>query len=395
MKMHLQKELKPEPDAALQSPTVNTAPGVFYWPERRQWQGIPGIERSPSGRLFATWYSGGENEGPENYVLLGTSQDDGETWFEPQAVIQPVSPVRAFDPVLWYDPFGVLWWFWSQSYGLFDGRAGVWAVHCLDASVAQPQWSRPVRLFDGIMMNKPTVLRDGTWMAPAAVWKVVLPGFDVRNEMRSLRFSNVYASKDQGTTWTLRGQADVRHRHFDEHMIIERRDGTLWMLVRTKTGIGEASSTDEGKSWSAATTDRFPGPNSRFFIRRLQSGRLLLINHVGFHGRNNLTAMLSDDDGATWYGHLLLDERSDVSYPDGTESADGTCYVIYDRERIGAKEVLLATFTESDVAVGRPVSRVCKFKGVVSKARPKFGSADCITVLFQNESGTGDKKCCD
>ena len=366
--MQSPKKLTSEPDVALLSATVNTTPGMMYGPERREWQGIPGIERSGSGRLFATWYSGGKNEGPENYVLLATSEDDGQTWSEPQAVIHPASSVRAFDPVIWHDPRGVLWWFWSQSYGLFDGRGGVWAMRCIDTSVAHPQWSTPERLFDGIMMNKPTVVRDGTWMAPAAVWRVVLPTFGVRKEMRNLRFSNVYASTDQGATWTLRGQADVRHRHFDEHMIVERRDGTLWMLVRTETGIGEAVSTDDGKSWSAATQDVFSGPNSRFFIRRLHSGRLLLVNHVGFRGRNNLTAMLSEDDGTSWYGHLLLDERFDVSYPDGIEGSNGNCYVIYDRERTGAKEILLATFTENDVAAGRPVSCACKLKRVISKA---------------------------
>jgi hypothetical protein len=78
--------------------------------------------------------------------------------------------------------------------------------------------------------------------------------------------------------------------------------------------------------------------------------------------------MLSEDDGKTWYGHLVLDERADVSYPDGVERSDGVSYVIYDRERTGAKEILLATFTEDDVAAGEPTSRVCRLNGVVSRA---------------------------
>ena len=31
-------------------------------------------------------------------------------------------------------------------------------------------------------------------------------------------------------------------RQFDEHMFIERRDGSLWLLARTKYGIGESVS---------------------------------------------------------------------------------------------------------------------------------------------------------
>jgi hypothetical protein len=360
--MNARKEL------ALQPPTLDTMPGIEYSSDRRLWQGIPGIECTRTGRLLATWYSGGKNEGPENYCLLASSEDDGQAWSEPLAVIDPPDPVRAFDPVLWHDPNGLLWWFWSQSFDLFDGRAGVWAVRCLNSSASHLQWSEPQRIFDGIMMHKPTVLADGTWLAPAAIWSVVLPGFVVRDDMRKLRFSNVYASRDRGANWSLLGQADVPSRHFDEPMIVQRQDGTLWMLVRTVAGIGEATSTDGGRTWSASPETVLAGPNSRFFIRRLCSGRLLLVNHHRFQGRNNLTAMLSEDDGKTWYGHLVLDERADVSYPDGVERSDGVSYVIYDRERTGAKEILLATFTEDDVAAGEPTSRVCRLNGVVSRA---------------------------
>jgi hypothetical protein len=94
----------------------------------------------------------------------------------------------------------------------------------------------------------------------------------------------------------------------------------------------------------------------------------LLVNHYRFQGRNNLTAMLSEDEGKTWYGHLILDERSDVSYPDGVEGSGGVCYVIYDRERTKAKEILLARFTETDVEAGKPATEACRLKQLVSKA---------------------------
>ena len=32
-------------------------------------------------------------------------------------------------------------------------------------------------------------------------------------------------------------------RQFDEHMFVERKDGSLWLLVRTNYGIGESIST--------------------------------------------------------------------------------------------------------------------------------------------------------
>ena len=38
--------------------------------------------------------------------------------------------------------------------------------------------------------------------------------------------------------------------------------------------------------------------------------------------RRHLTAFISTDDGRTWGGGLMLDERRGVSYPDGQQTAD-------------------------------------------------------------------------
>lgn len=77
------------PDFALQPPTINTNPGPEYASWTRMYQGIPGIERTAKGRLWAGWTAGGVEEGPMNYVVLVTSTDDGKTWSEPRLVIQP------------------------------------------------------------------------------------------------------------------------------------------------------------------------------------------------------------------------------------------------------------------------------------------------------------------
>jgi sialidase-1 len=68
--------------------------------------------------------------------------------------------------------------------------------------------------------------------------------------------------------------------------------------------------------------------------------------------RSHLTAYLSDDDGSSWTGGLLLDDRATVSYPDGTEDADGTIFITYDRDRRSAREILLSSFHEEHVIIG-------------------------------------------
>lgn len=340
-------------DLAFEPVNINFSPGLQYAEKSRKWQGIPGIERAANGRLWAAWYSGGCSEDQFNHVLLVTSGDNGLSWSEPFLVIDPPGDIRASDPVLWHDPLGRLWLFWMQSAHAgktFDGRGGVWCISCDNSGSASPAWSSPRRIANGIMMNKPTVLSSGEWLLPCAVWSHKGPYL---HSLSGEQFSNVVVSRDQGKTFELIGSADVPNRDCDEHMIVERKDGTLWMLVRVKDGIGEAVSHDRGRTWNPSPKAVLPGPCARFHIRRLRSGRLLLINHFNFTGRSHLTAMLSDDDGITWPHHLLLDERTNVSYPDAVETPEGKIIMIYDRNRLGEAEILLQTFTEEDILLKR------------------------------------------
>jgi len=98
---------------------------------------------------------------------------------------------------------------------------------------------------------------------------------------------------------------------------------------------------------------------------------LLLVKHGPIEkaiGRSHLTAFLSKDDGRTWSGGLLLDERSGVSYPDGVQAEDGTIRIIYDYSRREAKEILMARFTEEDVLQGKLVSDKSALGMLVNKA---------------------------
>ena len=225
-------------------------------------QGIPGIERLDSGRLFATWYGGElKGEGPGNYVVLATSSDNGFHWREIQVAIPPSDRERAYDPTLWLDPDGRLWWSWSQCvtsglWDVFDGRSGVWAAVCDDPDTDTPVWSAPRRIADGVMMNKPTVLSDASWAFPTALWKLYPEKLDP--EYLPIARSNLSITRDRGRTFELVIGPDVPDRCFDEHMLIEQRNGTWRVLVRTHYGIGQAFSDDRGQTWAA----RIPGSPS-------------------------------------------------------------------------------------------------------------------------------------
>lgn len=357
-------------DVALLVPEVKFKPGAPYASSKRNWQGIPGIERAANGRLWATWYSGGKREDNGNHVLLVTSDNDGKTWSEPVAVVDPEGSTRAWDPCLWHDSTGKLWWFWTQSSPMpgeaWDGRGGVWTIISEDSGNADCKWSRPRRIADGVALNKPIVNSKKEWILPVALWWF----FEQYKDLAHMRKPGVLCSADEGKTWNWRGGAIVDERAFDEPMVVEKRDGTLWMLIRTRTGIAESFSMDGGISWSRGRASCFAGPSSRFFFRRLKSGRILLINHLGNQDgkRSHLTAMLSEDDGMSWPHRLLLDERMPVSYPDAVQGTDGIIRAVYDFDRYGEKEICMAKFTEADVVAGRLLSEKSKLKMLVNKA---------------------------
>jgi hypothetical protein len=329
----------------------------------RAFQGIPSMAVTPGGRLWATWYAGktpGEDQ--NNYVVVSTSNDDGETWRE-VLIVDPDQggPVRAYDPELWMGPDGKLRLVWAQAIGHAGTVAGVWFLETSEPESERPTWAAPKRVTDGIMMCKPLVLSSGEWVLPASTWR------------KTDNSARMIVSTDEGRTWTLRGACNVpiEVRAFDEHMFVERKDGSIWLLARTKYGIGQSISTDRGVTWPELTPSDIAHPSARFFIRRLKSGNLLLVKHGPIRqrtGRSHLTAFVSIDEGKTWGGGLLLDERNGVSYPDGQQTDDGRIRIIYDFSRTGARHILMATFREEDAAAGKPVSDTVRFRQLVSEA---------------------------
>lgn len=349
--------------AFLASPRYVGPPQPLHAVANRAFQGIPSLAIAPNGRLWATWYAGKTPaEDHNNFVVLTTSGDNGKTWRD-VLVVDPdgEGPVRAFDPEVWMAPDQTLRLFWAQSIGHDGTTAGVWSLAISNPESEQPAYAAPVRLTDGVMMCKPVVLSTGEWVLPASTWR------------KTDYSARMVVSGDQGNTWSVRGACHVppEHREFDEHMFVERKDGTIWLLARTRYGIGESVSTDRGVAWPDLTPSAIAHPSSRFFIRRLRSGNLLLVKHGPIEtrsGRSHLMAFISTDDGKTWTGGLLLDERNGVSYPDGQQADDGSIRIIYDFDRTGARQILTAVFREEDAAVARPVSDSLQLRQVVSTA---------------------------
>ncbi len=355
-------------------------PGADYDDSSRSWQGIPGIERAPKGRLWATWYSGDLAEGDVgNYALVVSSGNDGRTWSK-LLIIQGPEGTKIGDPLPWLDAKGRLWIFWAQvSFSDREksktGFRGTFAIRTDTPDSAAPAWTEPMLIAEGgILFGKPLVRGDGGWVAP-----FFLMGRTSWSDQTDGKETGTLLSTDEGETWNWLGGTSIPQdlRNFSEATLAPRQDGSLWMVIRTQRGLYESSSFDQGKTWSEAVPlAKFEGPATRACLRRLDSGAFLLVYHdatrskSGSYPRQRLTAWLSEDEGRTWPHQLLLDERGSVSYPDVTQAPDGRLYVAYDygRYNAGEKQVLLSVIREEDIRAGRVVSSDAKLKRLVNRA---------------------------
>lgn len=348
-------------DARTEPPVVITSPGPEFQDDARPGAMIIGMDRTPKGRIWGCWTGTGDKR--DGYFILATSDDGGGTWSKPRLVVGAPDPTGkrqrgALVGNLWTDPLGRLWLFFDQTVVGIPGPTADWTMRCDNPDADAPIWSKPAYLADGCTLNKPTVLAGGDWLLPISHW--------------AEKTAWVYASVDRGKTWKPRGSVKFPDWEFDEHSIVELVDGRLWMLARTKGNPHESFSTDKGATWSPPRPSSVQNINARFFLRRLASGRLLLVKNgrpdERLKQRSHLSAFLSEDDGRTWRGGLVLDERASVSYPDGFQAPDGAICILYDWNRHTDAEILMAKFREEDVLAGKLVSSDARLRMLANKA---------------------------
>ena len=156
-------------------------------------------------------------------------------------------------------------------------------------------------------------------------------------------------------------------------------------------GIYEAFSKDGGVTFTRALPSKIPHVGSRFYVGRLQSGNLLLVKNYAndelwLSGkpkakigegdkeinlnpkfRRQIIAYLSRDDGKTWEGGLILDERRLVNYPDASQSADGFIYISWDHDRYNEPEIMAAKITEADILAKKIVTPGSTLNEIINK----------------------------
>ncbi len=342
-----------------------------YIDEHRDFQGCPTIAITKKGRIFAGWYAGGYREPHmDNFNLLVYSDDDGKTWTKPIVVIPSSKEklVHALDIQLWTAPNGKLYMFWVQNNVLIDDgtiKADItfvadgeyvfndfehaeWYCVCDNPNAEKIVFSSPKYMDKGFLRCKPTVLNNGKWLFFNYDQNSDRYGYSVSEDGEN--FAHFYGAKKLKTP-------------FDEAMAYQKKDGSVRMFARTALGkIAESTSYDNGTTWNDAFLNDINNANTRFFVSRTPSGRVMLVNNDDSKERKNMTVYLSDDDGETWKYKRVIDSRTNLSYPD-VDFYNGCIYLTYDFERTGANEILFAKFTEEDIMNDKyefKVNIICK-----------------------------------
>jgi hypothetical protein len=213
-----------------------------------------------------------------------------------------------------------------------------------------------------------TVSRDGgrSWSEPEVVktgyrylgalrnviqlqnGRIVLP-YCFYTKEKLFRVSTSY-SDDQGKSWKNSpsildvGMDNSGRPTFEtgatEPVILELKDGRIWMLIRSTTGLQwQSFSDDQGVSWKEPVPSPFISSNCPANLLRLRDGRIVIVwdnTNTHKYGREVINIAISADDGKTWTGYREIarlkahdDPDWRVCYPFPIEDPHGNILVAY------------------------------------------------------------------
>jgi predicted neuraminidase len=204
-----------------------------------------------------------------------------------------------------------------------------------------------------MVRNKPIRLHNGEFL---------LPIYDEINWS-----AMVLISADEGDSWSVHGEVTAPTGCI-QPTVIQRSDGELFMLLRRgrqsgcawSTALSEqiaegkvpatipcaiwsATSSDNGRTWTATQPVDLPNPNAAIDMVQLENGHLLLAFNNSHRDRTPLSLALSTDEGRSWKAlHNLEKDPGEYSYPAIIQARDGRVHVVYTYRREAIKHVVVS-----------------------------------------------------
>ncbi len=296
------------------------------------------IAAAADGTLISAWFAGTEEKDPD--VGIWMARFENGAWSKP-GLAAKVKEEAHWNPVLFRDAENTIHLFFKVGVDV-----PAWSTWLMSSEDGGKTWNEAKEIVPGDIggrgpvKNKPIILSDGAWLAPASV------ELNGAGAGKWLPFAD--RSEDRGKTWqrskdwavdakTLRGKGAIQPTFW------ESEPGKVHALMRTTCGsVWRCDSADHGKTWKPVYAIDLPNNNSGLDVLGLEDGRVLLIyNPVGMNWgpRTPLTLAVSSDNGKTWVDLADLEDNpdrgSEFSYPSMIRTKGGVaiCYT-WHRQRV-------------------------------------------------------------
>src|SRR5581483_1156413 len=206
----------------------------------------------------------------------------------------------------------------SSTGGRAQERLDIWHAK---SRAALSAWNPPHRIWSGRAgdLLSAIQLTSGRILLPISYrtdrsWSNRGPGFDAFTYMGSFASGMLY-SDDKGETWrqspsVLRIPTPALSAIGGvEPVILQLKDGRVWMLIRSQMGRFYESFSSDGAIWAEPEPASIASSESPAGLIRLKDGRILLLVNscerfpYAYGGRHVLHGAISDNEGRTWHGY--------------------------------------------------------------------------------------------
>ncbi len=289
------------------------------------------VRRAPDDSLRMIYLQG--HPGGQS-IATRRSPDNGRSWSAPLPLVElPTDRGTFLGCQMVFDQRGELHLFSLNDGGggvddvgegeralhneITDKRLDIWHAY---SSHGLRTWSPPRPIWKGFTgaMNSVILSKNGRLVYPfsymtSRTWRNRGAGLDAFTFMGKYDCTALF-SDDDGRSWKLANSINVTVPDTVyaygavEPVILQLKDGRLWMLVRTQLGRFWESFSDDGSCWSRPQPTAIVSSDSPAGLVRLDDGRIVLLWNncqrfpYAYGGRHVIHAAISSDEGQTWHG---------------------------------------------------------------------------------------------
>lgn len=271
--------------------------------------------------LYATTEFFATEDAADAHIIARRSADGGKTWGEPRELQKNTGKLNVMSATLrrlpkWNEAKPPLGMFYLEKNAPDDLKVLLRVSQDECRSFGEPIQVSTIGGYHVMNNDRVSVLKGGRLLAPVAS----SPNHIQVNHFQCFCF----LSDDGGRSWRVsKNKVDYAKRGAMEPEVIELRDGTVLMIIRTQLGhIAAATSADGGETWNEAKSFGVRAPEAPATLRRIPTtGDLLLLWNDTFvegagHGgrRTPLNSAVSSDEGKTWKHKRILEDDPSGSF---------------------------------------------------------------------------------